>query len=216
MVLDLNHLNSKWEFRPMKKSVFIAAIALAFGMSSAAMAWPSSNDHSSGSKTNKVTVKTRIDPTLNTAIGSYNNVEKTFNLQKTVNVTHTTANTTLNGNVQNNNAFGIGNRGGLAIGGSGGGNGGDALGFSKSEPVTGLSLLSKPEGGKSLDWVYAGDGGSSNTGGNARTSAGTYDASNNISGSGVQGVGITTISQNTGTNALVQQGVTVQGNISNH
>ena len=45
-------------------------------------------------------------------------------------------------------------------------------------------------------------------------SAGYYNASNTLSGSAFSGAaGIITVSQNTGANALIQQGVTVQANI---
>jgi hypothetical protein len=57
---------------------------------------------------------------------------------------------------------------------------------------------------------YGGAGGSANGG-----DAGTFNASNTMSGTSLSGSnGINVISQNTGANALVQQGVTVQANIN--
>jgi hypothetical protein len=54
-----------------------------------------------------------------------------------------------------------------------------------------------------------GNGGDS-MGGNA----GTFDASNNMTGSLSNGAGIISVSQNTGANALTQIGVTVQANLT--
>lgn len=48
-------------------------------------------------------------------------------------------------------------------------------------------------------------------------SAGNYIISNSITGgSFANSSGITTVSQNTGANALIQQGVTVQANLAVH
>jgi hypothetical protein len=53
-----------------------------------------------------------------------------------------------------------------------------------------------------------------NGGDSGGSNAGTFNASNNITGSLTNGAGIITVSQNTGANSLIQIGVTVQANLS--
>jgi hypothetical protein len=60
-----------------------------------------------------------------------------------------------------------------------------------------------------------GNGGVGGNGGDSMGgNAGTFDASNNMTGSLSNGAGIISVSQNTGANALTQIGVTVQANLT--
>jgi hypothetical protein len=69
--------------------------------------------------------------------------------------------------------------------------------------------------GDTLANVTTGNGSSGGAGGSANGGdAGVYNASNTISGGFTNTSGITVLSQNTGANSLVQQGVTVQANIN--
>ncbi len=51
-------------------------------------------------------------------------------------------------------------------------------------------------------------------GGSAWADAGSFDMSNTMSGTAAAAAGITTIAQNSGAAALIQQGVTVQANLN--
>ncbi len=72
--------------------------------------------------------------------------------------------------------------------------------------------------GSTLATVTTGNGASGGNGGSAfGGNAGVFNASNTISGGSLaNSAGITTVSQNTGANALIQQGVTVQANMTLH
>ncbi|MGB9130703.1 MAG: hypothetical protein WCB97_13745, partial [Thiobacillus sp.] len=81
--------------------------------------------------------------------------------------------------------------------------GGGAGGMGGSASSSTLASATSGNGG------VGGNGGDSH-GGNA----GVFDASNSISGSLSNGAGIITVSQNSGMNSLIQQGVTVQANLT--
>lgn len=144
------------------------------------------------------------------------------------------ASTSLNGTVQNNGSEGIhGNSGGTAgIGGAAGagnnggtsahagstaygaegGNGGDAdhsfggAGGAASGGASSSALAMATTG----NGASGGNGGAANGG-----SAGAFLVSNSIANNSfASAAGIMNVSQNTGSNALTQQGVTVQGNVS--
>jgi hypothetical protein len=69
--------------------------------------------------------------------------------------------------------------------------------------------------GEALASATTGNGGIGGNGGNASgADAGTFNASNTLSSSLSNSAGIVTVAQNTGANALIQQGTTVQANLS--
>ncbi|MGB6241660.1 MAG: hypothetical protein WBF69_04170 [Castellaniella sp.] len=96
---------------------------------------------------------------------------------------------------------GTGGTGGVGGVGNGGTGGGDANGAVSS---------------KALAWATTGNGARGGSGGSANGgSAGSFVVSNSIANSSFASAsGIMNVSQNTGSNALTQQGVTVQGNVS--
>lgn len=138
------------------------------------------------------------------------------------------ASAALNGTVQGSNTSGIegnyggdggsagsggvGNNGGAsahshssAVGGDGG-NGGLGSGGATSGAVSSGALAMAATGNGAL----GGNGGSANGG-----PAGSFVVSNSIANSSfASAAGIMNVSQNMGANALTQQGVTVQGNVS--
>ena len=60
----------------------------------------------------------------------------------------------------------------------------------------------------------AGGNGTGGAGGSNSVSAGTFDISNKMSGTGQSAAGVLVISQNSGLSSLVQQSVNVQANLS--
>ncbi|MGH8154295.1 MAG: hypothetical protein ACREP0_03530 [Rhodanobacteraceae bacterium] len=60
----------------------------------------------------------------------------------------------------------------------------------------------------------AGAGGAGGAGGSNSVNAGTFDMSNSMNGTAVSAAGITTMAQNSGAASLIQQGVTVQANLT--
>jgi hypothetical protein len=71
--------------------------------------------------------------------------------------------------------------------------------------------------GQALATATTGNGAAGGTGGNANGGdAGSYNASNTIASGFSNAAGISVVSQNTGANALTQQGVTVQANLTIH
>lgn len=61
---------------------------------------------------------------------------------------------------------------------------------------------------------YGGAGGAGGAGGSNAVDAGSFDMSNAMNGTAVSAAGITTMAQNSGAASLVQQGVTVQANLT--
>lgn len=227
----------------MKKTVYAASIALALGMTSAAWAHGGDHrDHSSDPSTTNTTVNatlTHTDESYNTINKSFSLSNK-FNLSKNVAVTKLDGSVSDNSvNDVGNHAFGFGGVGGSggsslgmagAKGGSAEAEGAGALSLGAAVNITPASRRHHQAGsasnnsqawggtnralaGDALAQVTTGNGAAGGAG-TQSISAGSYDASNNISGGGISAVGITTVSQNTGANALTQQGVTVQGNVS--
>lgn len=144
------------------------------------------------------------------------------------------ASTSLNGTVQNNGSEGIhGN-----YGGDGGSGGAAGAGNNGSTHANAGSAAFGAEGGSGgdADHSFGGAGGAASggvssgalamattgygaTGGNGGAanggSAGAFLVSNSIANSAFSSAsGIVNVSQNTGSNALTQQGVTVQGNVN--
>jgi hypothetical protein len=61
-----------------------------------------------------------------------------------------------------------------------------------------------------------GSGGAGAAGGTIDTTAGSFNMSNTMSGSAAAAAGISLLAQNSGAAALIQQGVTVQANLTVH
>jgi hypothetical protein len=57
-------------------------------------------------------------------------------------------------------------------------------------------------------------GGNGGNGGSTTADAGSFDMSNTMDSTAAAAAGITTIAQNSGAAALIQQGVTVQANLN--
>ena len=144
------------------------------------------------------------------------------------------ANTVLRGAVTGNSQDGIGNlalqsasaNGGSAgAGGSGAGGGlsasqsSSAGGEAASLALGGTALATANGGGSSsgstgLGNAAGGDGGDGGDGGINANSAGSFDMSANMSAVANTAAGIIVVAQNSGFSSLIQQGVTVQANLS--
>jgi len=61
---------------------------------------------------------------------------------------------------------------------------------------------------------YGGAGGAGGAGGSNTANAGSFNMSNAMNGTAVSAAGITTMAENSGAASLVQQGVTVQANLT--
>ncbi|HEY4555448.1 MAG TPA: hypothetical protein VIG68_03305, partial [Lysobacter sp.] len=59
-----------------------------------------------------------------------------------------------------------------------------------------------------------GSGGSGGTGGSVAVDSGSFDMSNQMNGSANAAAGLMVMGQNSGASSLIQQGVTVQANLS--
>jgi hypothetical protein len=173
----------------MKKTLLAASIALAFGASGAVRA----DGGSSGDVNESINVEdiaavlaTSRSAALNDS--KYNILDWSRNLEVTKSVA--VAKQKLEGSVSYIGVSAMGNKAFGAFGGDGG----SARGG---------------EGGRSI----GGDGGYGGSGGNASNHAGTYNASNTMSGSFQHSSGINLAVQNTGHASLIQQAVNAQVNL---
>jgi hypothetical protein len=118
-----------------------------------------------------------------------------------------------------------------AEGGNGTGHGGDAM--SEAHAMAGDADAQGGDSGEASAWAgdggdggmghggdawggdaHAGAGGQGGDGGHVMADAGHFDMSNAMSGSANAAAGIMVTAQNTGAAALIQQGITVQANLT--